>query len=314
MPFNLCLLYSITPIAFSYLSLKYLQYALIKAFTISRIYKMDDVSKMREELTDLVFQAHRSRQIATDKNVMIISARGRLVKGNETCFRMVPFLNQTLFLDCQDSHQKDDEGNILLDIHPESFYACIAYAHSAFMLQSLLLTKLSTGSGSGSVQELICTADHLGINIPTISTMDELVDLEKDLRNGKDDCEEGPDRSSARDAAARLCFSIAKGSIPMLSSNENNKIKQKVVTDTLFIVSHQRIFGPRLRTHLWMEFEKVITLTDKQRSKQFAEWVSDDGLKYDFYCAGYNDEDSGTDGSSIHEEDHYEEYCYEEDY
>lgn len=272
---------------------------------------MDDVSKMREELTDLIFQAHHYRQIAKDKNLVIISARGKLVQGNKACFCMVPFLNQTLFLDQQDSQEKDDDGNILLDIHPESFYACIAYAHSAFMLQSLLLTKLSTSSDG--VQELIRTADHLGIKIPTISTMDQLVDLETDLRNGKDDCEEGPDRSSARDAAAKLCFSIAKGSIPLLSSNDNNKIKQKVVTDTLFIVSHQRIFGPRLRTHLGIEFEKVITLTDRQRNKQFAEWVSDDGLKYDFYCAGYDDEDSetGTDGSSIHEDrEQYLSYLY----
>ena len=247
---------------------------------------MDNVSKGKEELTEVASQVHsKCNQRGTDdderRDIMIISARGRLVKGSEICFRRVPFLNP--ILDGRFAQEKDGDGNILLDIDPESFYACIAYADSAFTQQSLLLTNFFREC---NVRELTSTADYLGIDIPIISTIEELLDLEKTLRNSDD-------YRSARDSAAKLCFSIAKKSIrpfPNFSHNNNgppirqpgDAIRHEMITAMYFIMRRPNMFGPRLRTHVWTEFEKVVTLTDWQRKKQFG-FVTDYALKRDYY-------------------------------
>lgn len=109
------------------------------------------------------------------------------------------------------------------------------------------------------------------------------------------------DRTGARDAAAKLCFSIIKQSLPM----HENKVRKKVVTDVLYVVSHAKTFGPRLRRHIWKTIESKVRLTPGQL-KQFAEWVTEDALSLDFYSHDDSDEEgSRTDcdctTGSIHE-------------
>ena len=109
----------------------------------------------------------------------------------------------------------------------------------------------------------------------------------------------GPDRDSARDAAAVLAFSIALDAIDLSTS----KIRNKVQMDVLHVVSHARSFGPRLRTHIWRVFNERTTLTTKQE-KIFDRWVSDEGLSFDFYEHKSGDDASNMDGDcstgSIH--------------
>ena len=257
---------------------------------------MDLEKVLKEEMDRLNLQNLRKTDFAGAQNVMVVVSRGLPVKGTEAAFRRIPYLQP--ILDGRFSQKKDEDGNIIIDVDPDSFYSCMAFAESSFKQPTLLLTTLS--KKKNGVEDLISTADYIGIDIPYISTLDELLELEKALRDVKGETfvkiyrktyepsGEIPDRMGARDAAATLCFSIAKQTLPISS---NNKIHQKVVTDTLFILSHARTFGPRLRTHVWAEFQKVVTLTDKQRNKQFGQWISKDALEFDFYRS---ESDSGT--------------------
>ena len=101
-----------------------------------------------------------------------------------------------------------------------------------------------------------------------------------------------PDRLGARNAAASIVCSFVQGSLNL----QDNRIRQKVMTDVLFIVSHAKTFGPRLRTHSWNEFERIVTLTNGQ-VKQFERWTSPDALKFDFNRDDENDENSENDDS-----------------
>jgi len=92
-------------------------------------------------------------------------------------------------------------------------------------------------------------------SLPVVSGVEELKELEKRLKGVREQgwdkmtrhCYEpgdAPDRGGARDAA--LAFSLVRGTLNLSS----NQISQKVHTDVLFIVSHAKSFGPRLRTHV----------------------------------------------------------------
>ena len=164
-------------------------------------------------------------------------------------------------------------------------------------------------SRKSHLSEVVEISDYLCQNLPFVNNITELITLEKRLKDVRPqrmteiarrcyepgDC---PDRFGARDAAAQLALSIVRGSLNLC----DHMISQKVRNDVLFIVSHARTFGPRVRSHVWKVFNETTSLTSKQQ-KQFDRWISEDGLSFDFYKDG-NDDGSQTDGDcstgSIH--------------
>jgi len=152
---------------------------------------MDAVSKRKEEKrTEVAIQVYSRQRSKTGDDddekrdsSMIISARGRWVQGSETCFRRVPFRNP--ILEGRFYQQTDDDRNILLDIDSDTFSACIAYAKSALTHHYFLLTELSTTS---TVQELLSTADYLGITLPTIATLEELLGRPRSHLAPREEC------------------------------------------------------------------------------------------------------------------------------
>ena len=209
-----------------------------------------------------------------------------------------------------------NEGTVSVDIDPHILHACIAFAISNFQSPSLLLTKLSSSS---NVDDLVDALDFLGMKLPIISSTAELAETEKRLRKGHSrrtsanaHSHEIPNRVSAKDAASEICFSIAKNSMDL---SNDQFMKKQITIDILFIVSHPKAFGPRLRTHAWNIFQKCITLTLEQK-KQFARWVTEEGLKCDLYKDGNESDGSSTDcectrrrsTGSIHED--YQEFVW----
>jgi hypothetical protein len=103
-----------------------------------------------------------------------------------------------------------------------------------------------------------------------------------------------PDKRNARNAASILYFSLIKGTFDVTIQ----RIQQKVMTDILFIVSHAKTFGPRIRTHVWKYFNQIVTLKSKQMAL-FERWITPNSLKYAIDRENHDDEDD--DGSKTDE-------------
>lgn len=176
----------------------------------------------------------------------------------------------------------------------------------------MLLTKLSR---KNNVSDIIALADFFLQPISVIDNIEELKKVEIRLRNVKGQEMEriarhcfapglAPDRLGARNAAACIVCSFVQGSLDL----QDNRIRQKVMTDVLFIVSHAKTFGPRMRTHAWNELKRIVLLTNGQQ-KQFERWTSPDALKFEINRDDEN-YDSQSDGEcssgSIH---HYFDEC-----
>jgi hypothetical protein len=146
-------------------------------------------------------------------------------------------------------------------MNPNLLYACLEYAKPAEKTTRVLLTKLYSKE---SVTELVEFTDYIALKLPTVSSVDELKELDKRLRDIRQETIEKaarktyyrtydfPDRIGARDAAAILCFSLEKQTLSL----SVHTVKQKIITDVLFVVSHAKTLGPRLRTHVWKSFSR----------------------------------------------------------
>lgn len=52
---------------------------------------------------------------------------------------------------------------------------------------------------------------------------------------------------------------------------------QKLTTDVLFVISHAKTFGPRIRNHVWKLSETIARPSMKDASK----WVTEEALSFD---------------------------------
>ncbi len=147
---------------------------------------------------------------------------------------------------------------------------------------------------SHNVKNIVDLSEFLCRSLPVVKDDDELKKLEerlKDVRKSYYEPENVSGQVGARDEAARLAFSLVLGTID-LSTNKN---RSKVSMDVLFIGSHAKTFGPRLKTHVWRLFEGMVNLTAKQE-KMYERWVSPEGLSFNHHNDGSSDDDSNTDG------------------
>lgn len=224
--------------------------------------------------------------VDTSTEMFSFSAQGQTMTWKVSTVCTIPLLEAMMANRVGQSRNK--EGLVCTDMKPKLLYACLSYADTGYGSPAVLLTKLST---LVAVEDLITMMDYLGIvhKVPLISTVEDLKGLELRLKNIKSETMEKvarrtyepsgdvPDRYAARDAAAELCFSMARSCLDLT----DQKIKAKVTTDVLFIVSHAKTFGPRMRTHVWNTFDELVGLTPKQRQNQFERWISMEALAFE---------------------------------
>ena len=247
----------------------------------------------------------RNEISSEEATTVTVTAFGGNIETNVKALERVSYFKPQL------SGRWNQGDKLSCDIDRANLYPCIAYAESGFNSLTLLLTKLPT---TGDAADVVKTMHFLCLDVPTISTRDELVELEKSLKDTKsetmvkvarktfDRSYEIPDRNGARDAATKHCFSIIQNILDLSDS----KTLQKVVNDVLYVVSHAKTFGPRLRRHVWNTFDRRVAITPKQRNSLFSRWVTESGLSFDANKDS-DDEQSGTDGDcttgSIHQEE-----------
>ncbi|KAL7575551.1 hypothetical protein ACA910_020127 [Epithemia clementina (nom. ined.)] len=255
----------------------------------------------------------------TDADIVRVSGTDGFVTISPDVLAKIPYFQPLL-----SGRWEKGDGGLSCSLKRNVLYACLAYAESNLKNPAVLLTKLE--STSGSVPELIRAMEFLCLSVPKVSTLDELCQLEKALKDTKAEemtkiarrtyerSYEIPDRCGARNAAAKLCFSLVQQS---LDATNSNKIRSKIVNDVLYVVSHARTFGPRLRKHLWRTFEMIFTLTVKQQ-KQFDQWVAGDALDFDLHKDSDDKDERGscTDGEGTTGSIHQDDECYgsDEDY
>ena len=98
-----------------------------------------------------------------------------------------------------------------------------------------------------------------------------------------------------------------------------NRSLQVFPTRNVYVVSHAKSFGPRLRSHLWHVFESMVSLTAGQE-RQFERWVTPEGLKFDLYVDSEDNDSDGGDAGSHTDSDcstgslHEYGWHYDEDY
>jgi hypothetical protein len=207
-----------------------------------------------------------------------IMARGQLLTlQSKAILKELPLLEtmSTTYV----PQERTSNGVLVVDEDPDILMACLYFAETRpDYSPSTLLIGLATRC---TVKELVDRLDYLCMKDFTISTPDQLQNLERTLKNIKLDrrpwkCYRAPDARLARDAAAILCLSIAKCTLPL---DSDSTMRQKVTNDVLFVLSHTKTFPSRIRTHLWQCFSSLYTLTTKQE-KLFGRWISDEGLAY----------------------------------
>jgi hypothetical protein len=248
------------------------------------------------------------------------------MKWKSSTVRTIPLLEA--MMSNRVGQMRKDEGLVCTDMDPKLLYACLSFADTNYLSPAVLLTKLSK---TIDVEDLLALLDYLGIEdkISKVSTVEELKVLKVRLKDIKRETlgrvarmhvpsGDIPHRDKARDAAVELCFSMARSCLDVTS----NKTKSKLTTDVIFVVSHAKTFGPRLRTHVWKTFDRIVTLTPNQREKQFSKWTSNEALAFE--CNQENDSDDTssvgcsdvTDGDCSdgyiekYDEDSYFDGCY----
>ena len=203
-------------------------------------------------------------------------AQGTLIKVKVPVVQSIPLLEAMMMSRVQ--QKRDNDGRVCTHtMNPKALYPCLCFAESGFESPALLLTK---SSKTVSVCKLLDLVEHLGLinEFHLLKDMDQLKALESKLKDIKEETfvrvarktyapsGDIPDRLGARDAAAILCFSLARQTINL--SLSNNHLRQKVQTDVLFVLSHAKTFGPRIRTNIWNEFNKLHSLTTKQMKQE----------------------------------------------
>ena len=129
-----------------------------------------------------------------------------------------------------------------------------------------------------SVCKLLDLVEHLGLidEFHLLKDKDQLKALESRVRMVRiarrtyAPSGDIPHRLGARVAAAILCFPLARQTMNL--SLSNHQLRRKVQTDVLFFMSYAKTFGPRIRTNICHEFNKLHALTTKQM-KQWNKWT-----------------------------------------
>lgn len=220
----------------------------------------------------------------------------------------IPFFHSLMSGRWNNSNTKEATNKVLsADLEYKLLYPCISYAQSGYKEHSLLLTKLSRSVCGTMLNDLLTM---LCIDIPIVNDYESLSLLEINLRRIKNEtnyiskrkiqfyqC----DRIGARNSAVIFYFSVVKGTVTGTLDITDQRIRQKIMTDVLFIISHAKTFGPQIRTHIWKFFNTLVTLKKKQISL-FERWITPYSLSYEVYRNGDNnnnnvDDDNDTDGS-----------------
>lgn len=249
--------------------------------------------------------------ISEDIEIVTILARDEVIVVPKQVAMGIPYFEPLL------SGRWSYDEYLPIDVEPSLMKLFVFYANNSYKESSVLLTKLSRKKRASDVVEL---SNYLCHNLPVVTNLQELKMLEERLKDVKQQelekvargCYEpghAPDRFGAREAGAQLAFSLVLNTLDL----HNSQIRNKVVNDVLFIVSHAKTFGPRLRTHIWRVFNEKISTTPKQM-KQFDNWISEERLSFDCNrdsdASGSETDGNCSTGCISSDNDHNEYYGY----
>lgn len=247
-------------------------------------------------------QHHNNNDIGYDFVTISTKDEKEILNVPVHVLEKIPFFH-SLMSGRWNTKTKTNDNVINIDLEYKLLYPCISYAQSGYTEPSLLLTKLSRSVCGTMLNDLITM---LCIDIPVVNDYESLSLLEINLRRIKNEtnyiskrtiqyypC----DRIGARNSAVIFYFSMMKGTLDIT----DQRIRQKIMTDVLFIVSHAKTFGPRIRTHTWKFFNTIVTLKKKQITL-FERWITPYSLRYavdrnDDYNNNNEDNDDDDNGS-----------------
>jgi hypothetical protein len=202
-----------------------------------------------------------------------VLARGERLVLTRRVVKRLPLL-ETMFT-TSFPQKRTTDGAIHVDLDPNLLKACVAFVETYKRRPARLFQALET---SCSVEDLVLQSDYLLVDLPCISTFKQLLYLEKKIKKAKQKIWTFDEEDDAKDAVAILCISLARKSLQL--NDKDQGIRQKVVNDTLFILSHARAFPPRLRTHLWQSLSAICTLTQNEQ-KMFEQWTTQEALLFE---------------------------------
>mmetsp|Transcript_150522 Transcript_150522/g.464471 ORF Transcript_150522/g.464471 Transcript_150522/m.464471 type:complete len:245 (+) Transcript_150522:107-841(+) len=226
-------------------------------------------------------------------------ARGERIALDRQTAAAVPFL-EALLADRVNT-VKNEAGDPVIDRDPVLVKAVVQYATSGHALH--LFAKLPKTS---SAKAMLTELDFFCLEPPPVHPMDD-ASFKQALKDVKDEyekmCRRGPvektrsaNRFGARNAAAELAVGLETEKYDIAIG----RIRHQLYNNVLFILSHSRTFGPRLRHHVWAVAKSKVQFSPKQHS-ELQSWVDTD------------DEDS-SDGSDRSVSSASGEYCGSSDY
>ena len=216
----------------------------------------------------------KAQRDSNDSDYKVLNVRGKQLKVSNDVIDRVPFLKAQIGL-CNLTFQKNTNDNNELLIDQDYFIvrAILRYVESGNGMY--LFTKLPC---QFSATEILSVLNYFCIEYPSIRQLDDS-SFKNQLKDVKDDvikiCRTvyettKANRFGARNAAAEFAIGLEISAYDLTK----NRTMNYVYNYLLFIISHSRTFGPRLRHHIWNLAIKKINFTPNQ-NKELNRWISD---------------------------------------
>ena len=214
---------------------------------------------------------------------LVFYASGQPMTVSLTALSKIPFLEALMA--GRVNTVKNESGNPTIDRDPMLVHAVVSYATSGNPFH--LFAKLPPSS---SAKEMLAELDFFLVEPPTVRAAND-ASFKHELKDVKDEytrtCKGGPierthraNRHAARNAAAELAVGLELGKYEDSVITRNH-----LYNNILFILSHPRTFGPRLRHHIWELASSHLSFTDNQINR-LRSWLEE-----------WEDSDHETDGS-----------------
>lgn len=213
--------------------------------------------------------------MAETEEDLVFHARDQRMTVSSSTVDKIPFLEALMAGRVNTIKNESDEP--IIDRDPILVGAVLAFATSGNPFH--LFAKLPASS---CAREMLAELDFFLVDPPTVRAVDD-ASFKHQLRDVSDEydriCRRGPiertrtaDRHSARKAAAELAVGLELGKYNSVET------RNQLYNSILFVLSHPRTFGPRLRHHVWQLASKNVQLTLRQRNalESWVDRLSDD--------------------------------------
>uniref|UniRef100_A0A7S1W5K9 BTB domain-containing protein n=1 Tax=Alexandrium catenella TaxID=2925 RepID=A0A7S1W5K9_ALECA len=196
-----------------------------------------------------LFRPHYNSQLMAEEGKLIFHTRGERFAVAPEVAAKVPFLD-SLLAD-RIGTKKNEHGEPVIDRDPALVRAVLEFVSSGDAMH--LFTKLPKAS---SAKDMLVELDFFCVEPPAVRPISDK-SFKTSLKDVKDEyqrvCKRGPieksysaNRFGARNAAAELAVGLESATYDLT----NHRIRQELYNSVLFVISHSRTFGPRMRHHI----------------------------------------------------------------